>query len=137
DEEASPWRPLADHYTVKDVQALDRVLDCTICFTHVNVAQLPEEKRRIVNDLHQSDQVLSGRRVLIVDDDMRNIFALSTVLEDHGMRIVSADSGREAVRILQRRSDIDIVLMDIMMPEMDGMETMREIRRFAHLRDLP
>jgi CheY-like chemotaxis protein len=75
--------------------------------------------------------------VLIVDDDMRNIFALSTVLEEHDMRIVSADNGRDAIRILQEDPEVDIVLMDIMMPEMDGMETMREIRKVPELKKLP
>jgi CheY-like chemotaxis protein len=82
-----------------------------------------------VLDLRASDRLLSGRRVLIVDDDMRNIFALSTVLEEHDMVILSADNGRDAIKILQQEQEIDIVLMDIMMPEMDGMETMREIRK--------
>ena len=75
--------------------------------------------------------------MLIVDDDMRNIFALSTVLEEHDMVIVSADNGRDAIRMLQDEPDVDIVLMDIMMPEMDGMETMREIRKIPQLKNLP
>ena len=81
--------------------------------------------------------MLANRKVLIVDDDMRNIFALSTVLEEHEMVIVSADNGRDAIRILKEQPDIEVVLMDIMMPEMDGMETMREIRKIASLKDLP
>jgi CheY-like chemotaxis protein len=75
--------------------------------------------------------------VLVVDDDIRNIFALSTVLEDHEMQVVSADNGRDAIRTLQDDPGVDIVLMDIMMPEMDGMETMREIRKISSLKDLP
>ncbi len=75
--------------------------------------------------------------MLIVDDDMRNIFALSTVLEEHDMAIVSADNGRDAIKILQQQEDIDIVLMDIMMPEMDGIDTMREIRKVERLKSLP
>ena len=75
--------------------------------------------------------------MLIVDDDMRNIFALSTVLEEHDMEIVSADNGRDAIRILQEDPGVEIVLMDIMMPEMDGMETMREIRKIPQLKNLP
>ena len=86
-------------------------------------------------DLHESDKVLAGKKVLIVDDDMRNIFALSSVLEDHDMVIVSADNGRDAIRVLQTEPDIDIVLMDIMMPEMDGIDTMREIRKIPQAED--
>jgi CheY-like chemotaxis protein len=88
-------------------------------------------------DLHQSEQVLTGKKVLIVDDDMRNIFALATVLEEHAMETVSADNGRDAIRLIQADPDIDIVLMDIMMPEFDGMQTIREIRRDSRLKDLP
>jgi CheY-like chemotaxis protein len=101
------------------------------------VAKLPEERRRSLHDLLESNKVLRNKKVLIVDDDMRNIFALSTVLEEHEMVVVSADTGRDAIRILQNEPDIDIVLMDIMMPEMDGMETMREIRKIPQLKDLP
>jgi CheY-like chemotaxis protein len=101
------------------------------------VAKLPEAKRRVVETLHASNKMLAGKKVLIVDDDMRNIFALSTVLEEHEMVIVSTDNGREAIRILQTEPDIDIVLMDIMMPEMDGIDTMREIRKIPKLKMLP
>jgi CheY-like chemotaxis protein len=88
-------------------------------------------------DLHQSDKLLAGKKVLVVDDDMRNIFALSAVLEEHEMTVVSADNGRDAIDILLDDPEVDIVLMDIMMPEMDGMETMREIRKVPRLKDLP
>ena len=88
-------------------------------------------------DLHQSDNVLANKKALIVDDDIRNIFALSTVLEEHGMIVMSAGNGRDAISLLQNQSDIDAVLMDIMMPEMDGFETMREIRKVPTLKNLP
>ena len=87
--------------------------------------------------MHRDSRVLEGKKALIVDDDMRNIFALSTVLHDHGMEIVSANNGREAIRLVQEDPAIDIVLMDIMMPEMDGMTTMREIRKLEQRKDLP
>ncbi|MBC7854892.1 MAG: response regulator, partial [Pirellulaceae bacterium] len=135
--EAREWRRLSDACTVRRVQSPDRLLDFTAFFTHMNVAHLPDDKRQILLDLHESDKVLAGRKVLIVDDDMRNIFALSTVLEEHNMEIVSADNGRDAINILREQTDIEVVLMDIMMPEMDGMETMREIRKIASLKDLP
>ena len=93
--------------------------------------------RRTVQDLHNSSRVLEGKKALIVDDDMRNIFALSTVLHDQGMEMVSANNGREAIRLVKQEPGIDIVLMDIMMPEMDGMQTMREIRKVPELKKLP
>ncbi|HEX5104093.1 MAG TPA: response regulator, partial [Pirellulaceae bacterium] len=133
----SEWSRLADVCTVRRVRSLDRLLDYAVLFTHRSIAALPDRQRQMLMELHQTDRVLAGRKVLIVDDDMRNIFALSTVLEEHEMRIVSADNGRDAIRILQTQPDIEIVLMDIMMPELDGLETMREIRRIPHLKDLP
>jgi CheY-like chemotaxis protein len=131
------WRRLASHCTVRRVPTLVRLLDHVAYFTHLNVAKLPEDKRQMLMELHQSVAVLAGKKVLIVDDDIRNIFALTAVLEEHDMVIVSADNGRNAIKKLQSEADIDIVLMDIMMPGMDGMETMREIRKLPHLKDLP
>ncbi|MCI0357477.1 MAG: response regulator, partial [Planctomycetaceae bacterium] len=87
--------------------------------------------------LYQSDQTLAGKRVLIVDDDMRNIFALATVLEERAMETIYADNGHDAIRMLQTESGIDIVLMDIMMPDLDGLETIRIIRGDARLREMP
>jgi CheY-like chemotaxis protein len=98
---------------------------------------LPEPKRAILEQLQESDKVLAGRKVLIVDDDIRNIFALASVLERHQMVIVSAETGRQAIDLLQSEPDIEIVLMDIMMPEMDGFETMRVIRKIPRLKNLP
>jgi CheY-like chemotaxis protein len=131
------WKKLADVCTVRRVQSPERLLDQAALFLHRDVSKLPEAKRRLLQNLHSSDKVLPGKKVLIVDDDMRNIFALSTVLEDHEMAIVSADNGRDAIRILQEQPDVDIVLMDIMMPEMDGIDTMREIRKIVQLKTLP
>jgi HAMP domain-containing protein/signal transduction histidine kinase/DNA-binding response OmpR family regulator len=133
----NPWRKLSEVCTVRPVRSADRLLDLSAFFLHRNVAKLPESKRQMLFDLHQSDKVLHSKKVLIVDDDMRNIFALSTVLEEHDMVILSADTGRDAIKILRNEPDIDIVLMDIMMPEMDGMETMREIRKIPKLKNLP
>src|SRR5260370_33384243 len=98
---------------------------------------MPAAQRQMLEGLHSSARVLPGKKVLIVDDDMRNIFALSTVLEDHDMVIVSADNGRDAIKLLQAQPDIDIVLMDIIMPEMDGIDTMREIRKVPQIKQLP
>jgi CheY-like chemotaxis protein len=128
---------LEHSYVVRRVQSPERLLDQTALFLHQEVARLPEPKRRLLEGLHASCNVLPGKKVLIVDDDVRNIFALSTILEEHDMAIVAADNGHDAVKIVQTQPDIDIVLMDIMMPEMDGIDTMREIRRIPHLQTLP
>jgi CheY-like chemotaxis protein len=98
---------------------------------------MSEQERRSAIALYETDRSLEGRKVLIVDDDMRNIFALATVLDGHGMVIVSAENGRDAIRFVETDPTIDIVLMDIMMPEMDGMETMRQMRRLPRGKDLP
>jgi signal transduction histidine kinase/CheY-like chemotaxis protein/HAMP domain-containing protein len=135
--EQEQWKQMARDCTVRRVHSPERLLDQAAFFLHGNVAQLPEPTRRLLLDLHRSDRVLPGKRVLIVDDDMRNIFALTSVLEEHDMEIVAADNGRDAIQILRGRRDIDIVLMDIMMPEMDGIDTMREIRKIPDLRSLP
>jgi CheY-like chemotaxis protein len=113
------------------------LLDLTTFYLHRPVAKLPENQRQRLIDLDKADKLLAGKKVLIVDDDMRNIFALSTVLEEHDMNIVSADNGRDAIRLLREDREVDIVLMDIMMPEMDGIETMREIRKIPDLKTLP
>jgi CheY-like chemotaxis protein len=123
--------------TLRWAHSPERLLDLTAFHLHRTPAKLTEARRQQLLDLHLSNKPLAGKTVLIVDDDMRNIFALSTVLEEHEMAIVSADNGRDAIRILRDQDDIDIVLMDIMMPEMDGMETMREIRKVPQLKNLP
>jgi HAMP domain-containing protein/signal transduction histidine kinase/CheY-like chemotaxis protein len=131
------WNRLADACTLRHVDSPERLLDLAMLFTHRNVAQLGEDKRRMLERLHESDQVLAGKKVLIVDDDMRNIFALATVLEEHAMHTTSADNGHDAIRLLKSEPGIDIVLMDIMMPDMDGLETIRIIRSDDRLRELP
>jgi CheY-like chemotaxis protein len=135
--ENAAWKRLSEVCTLRRAHSPERLLDLTTFFLHRAVAKLPEAKRQLLVDLHQSDKPLSGKHVLIVDDDIRNIFALSAVLEEHEMVILSADNGRDAIRILRETPGIDIVLMDIMMPEMDGLETMRAIRQIPALRNLP
>ncbi|HZW35192.1 MAG TPA: response regulator, partial [Isosphaeraceae bacterium] len=115
----------------------ERLLDQTAFFLHFPVEKLPEPKRRMLEQLHQTDQILAGKKVLIVDDDIRNIFALTSILEWRNMVIVSAETGRDAIKILQTQPDVDIVLMDIMMPEMDGLDTMRVIRKLPQFNTLP
>jgi CheY-like chemotaxis protein len=98
---------------------------------------MSETHRQILETLHHGSQRLTARRVLIVDDDIRNIFAMTSILERHEMSIVSAETGRGAIERLDRQGDIEIVLMDVMMPEMDGFETMRAIREDPRFRSLP
>ncbi|MGY2049439.1 HAMP domain-containing protein [Methylobacterium sp. JK268] len=136
-EEDARLHALARSVVVKGVESPERLLDETALFLHRVVAELPPEKQRMLERLHRSDEDLIGRTVLLVDDDARNIFALSSVLERRGMRVLTATTGREAISIIEARPDIAIVLMDIMMPEMDGYETMQVIRANPAFRRLP
>ncbi len=128
---------LARSVIVKDVESPERLLDETALFLHRIVADLPEEKRKMLDRLHRSDEALVGKKVLVVDDDVRNIFALSSVLERRGMSVLTAGTGREAIETVESTSDLAIVLMDIMMPEMDGYETMQVIRQNPQFHRLP
>jgi HAMP domain-containing protein/CheY-like chemotaxis protein/signal transduction histidine kinase len=128
---------LARSVVVKGVESPERLLDETALFLHRVVAHLPPEKQRMLDRLHHSDDALVGKKVLVVDDDVRNIFALSSVLERRGMSVLTAETGREAIALLESTPDLAIVLMDIMMPEMDGYETMQVIRQNPLFRRLP
>jgi len=136
-EEDARLHMLARSVIVKDVESPERLLDETSLFLHRVVADLPDEKRKMLDRLHRSDEALVGKKVLIVDDDVRNIFALSSVLERRGMTVLTAGTGREAIATVESTSDLAIVLMDIMMPEMDGYETMQVIRQNPQFRRLP
>jgi HAMP domain-containing protein/CheY-like chemotaxis protein/signal transduction histidine kinase len=136
-EEDARLHTLARSVVVKGVESPERLLDETALFLHRVVADLPPEKQRMLDRLHRSDDALQGRKVLVVDDDVRNIFALSSVLERRGMTVLTAGTGREAIGTLESTPDLAIVLMDIMMPEMDGYETMQVIRQNAAFRRLP
>jgi HAMP domain-containing protein/CheY-like chemotaxis protein/signal transduction histidine kinase len=136
-EEDARLHSLARSVVVKGVESPERLLDETALFLHRVVADLPVEKQKLLDRLHHSDDALAGKKVLVVDDDVRNIFALSSVIERRGMTVITAGTGREAIAKLESTPDIAIVLMDIMMPEMDGYETMQVIRQNALFRRLP
>jgi signal transduction histidine kinase/DNA-binding response OmpR family regulator/HAMP domain-containing protein len=133
----SRWRRRDGMFALREARSLERLMDAVYFSLHRSLGELSDGERQAIEDLHRDSRVLEGKKALVVDDDMRNIFALSTVLHDHGMEIISANNGREAIRLVQEDPSIDIVLMDIMMPEMDGMTTMREIRKLEQRKDLP
>ena len=136
-EEEADLKALGEEVILKDITSPERLLDETALFLHRVEADLPEAKKRILRQIHESDPVLADRKVLIVDDDMRNIFALTAMLEQHRMRVAYAENGKDAIDLLQQMPDVDVVLMDIMMPGMDGYETIRAIRELEPFRVLP
>ena len=136
-QEETRLKKFAETIIVKDVKSPERLLDETALFLHRVEARLPDQKRRMLERLHNSDAVFAGKRVLIVDDDVRNIFSLTSVLEDHGMHVAFAENGQDALARLAASPDTDLVLMDVMMPGMDGYETTRAIRAQARFRGLP
>jgi CheY-like chemotaxis protein len=137
DDEEARLKAVAKSIVLKDVQSPERLFDETALFLHRVVSELPEAKRQMLARLHGSNEVLRNRQVLVVDDDARNIFALTTLLENHDMEVLSATNGRQAIEIIDSTPDLNVVLMDIMMPEMDGYETMRQIRKDLRFRTLP
>src|SRR5262245_1733241 len=136
-EEDAQLHTMARSIVVKGVESPERLLDETSLFLHRVVTDLPPEKQRLLERLTSSDEDLVGRTVLLVDDDARNIFALSSVLERRGMRVLTATTGNEAIGLIESTSDLALVLMDIMMPEMDGYQTIEEIRKDPTFRRLP
>ncbi|MGX9219922.1 HAMP domain-containing protein [Massilia varians] len=135
--EVTKLKRYAKTIVMKDARSPERLLDETALFLHRSQASLPEQQRRILEEIHAADGGLAGRKVLIVDDDLRNIFALSTLLERQQMQVLFAENGRDGIEVLEKDPTIEIVLMDIMMPEMDGYDTMRAIRRIPKFRSLP
>ena len=128
---------MARSIVVKGVESPERLLDETALFLHRIITDLPAEKQRMLERLNSSDEDLVGRTVLLVDDDSRNIFALSSALERRGMHVLTATTGREAIALIEQTPNLAIVLMDIMMPEMDGYQTIENIRRNPGYRRLP
>ena len=136
-EEDAQLHTMARSIVVKGVESPERLLDETALFLHRVVTDLPAEKQRMLERLNSSDEDLVGRTALLVDDDARNIFALSSVLERRGMHVLTATTGSEAITLVESTPDLAIVLMDIMMPEMDGYQTMELIRQKPAFRRLP
>jgi CheY-like chemotaxis protein/signal transduction histidine kinase len=135
--EETRLRQLSDTIIVKDVQSPERLLDETALFLHRIQANLPDSQRQMLQQSQQQDPILVGKTVLIVDDDVRNIFALTSLLEQYQMHVRYAENGRDGISLLQANPDIDLVLMDIMMPEMDGYEAISAIRQMEELKSLP
>ncbi|MDP9348961.1 MAG: response regulator, partial [Gemmatimonadota bacterium] len=135
--EETQLRRYAETIIVKDAQSPERLLDETALFLHRVESRLPEQKRQMLERLHNVDTTFEGKRILVVDDDVRNIFSLTSVLETHGMAVLFAENGREAIETLRANPDVDLVLMDVMMPEMDGYETTRAIRGMEEFKQLP
>ncbi|MFL5596876.1 MAG: response regulator, partial [Gemmatimonadaceae bacterium] len=127
----------AETIIVKDVKSPERLLDETALFLHRVEARLPEPKRKMLEHLHDADSVVAGKTILVVDDDVRNIFSLTSMLEDHGMNVRFAENGAQALEELKKDPNVDVVLMDVMMPEMDGYETTKSIRRMDQFKALP
>jgi CheY-like chemotaxis protein len=122
---------------VKDIRSPERLLDEAALFLHRPLSTMSPERREMLDRLHATGTVLAGKKVLVVDDDIRNIFAMTSILERFNMQILSAETGKAAIDILGDNGDVDVVLMDIMMPMMDGYDTIRAIRRQARFRSLP
>jgi CheY-like chemotaxis protein len=123
---------------LKGVNSLEHLLEETVLHLHINHRELAPEKRRVIENIRMKDDILTGKNVLVVDDDVRNLFALTTVFERYNINVVTAESGKEAIQIINDdKQKIDMVLMDIMMPEMDGYETTQKIRREHKNNTLP
>jgi HAMP domain-containing protein/signal transduction histidine kinase/CheY-like chemotaxis protein len=137
EEEEEKLNRLAQTTIVKNVRSPERLFDQTALWLHRDASSLPEDKREILRRLHDPNEVLAGKKVVIVDDDIRNIFAMTSMLERYKMDVHSAETGKAALELLQSEPETDLVLMDIMLPEMDGYETMRAIRQMYGFEQLP
>jgi CheY-like chemotaxis protein len=136
-EESNRLGKLANTVVLKTANSHERLLDETTLFLHRVESRLPKEKQNIIRQLHKTDEVLKNKKVLVVDDDIRNIYSLTNILEEEGMECVIAENGKVAVNMLKENGAVDIVLMDVMMPEMDGYEATKEIRKMNRFNKLP
>jgi CheY-like chemotaxis protein/signal transduction histidine kinase/HAMP domain-containing protein len=136
-QEETKLRRISEAIVIKDARSPERLLDETALFLHRVQANLPPTQLKMLERSQQNDSVLSDKQVLIVDDDVRNIFALTSLLETYQMQIIYAENGKDGITMLQNNPNVSIVLMDIMMPEMDGYETMRNIRACSQFKTLP
>lgn len=136
-EERATLDQFAQSIIIKDVRSPERLLDDTTLFLHRIEANMPIERRRMIRMLHDRESVFADRKVLLVDDDLRNIFALSSILQEKSMTVITANNGYEALEKIQQHPDVAIVLMDIMMPDMDGYEATEKIRQIDHFSQTP
>jgi HAMP domain-containing protein/signal transduction histidine kinase/CheY-like chemotaxis protein len=127
--ELSKLNKMSSSIVLKDVHSMDRLLEETMMYLHVDYSVLPLEKKRMMENIRMKNDILTNKKVLVVDDDVRNLFAITTVFERYNINVITAESGKEAINLMSEANDIEMVLMDIMMPEMDGYETMQKIRR--------
>src|SRR5690606_7772111 len=135
--EEAKLRNQVEAFILKGPESHQQLFDQTALFLHRCVEHMPESQRLIIEKARRREPGLGGRKVLIVDDDIRNIFSLTGVLEQHDVAVLHAESGREGIAMLNEGADVDTVLMDVMMPDMDCYETMRQIRRSERFRKLP
>jgi CheY-like chemotaxis protein len=127
----------ASSIIIKGVKSRERLLDETALFLHKVVADMPEQKRKIITDLYNRDSLFEGKKILLADDDMRNVFAIAKVLEDNRMKVIKAANGQKALEALAKEPDVDLILMDLMMPVMDGLEATKKIREKKELKKIP
>ncbi len=137
DDEESYLREWHGEAALKAVYSPERLIDEVTLFLHQVDTDLPEEKRNMLHQVHDKEAVFKNKKLLLVDDDMRNVYALSTVLEHKGIQVIAAENGKQALEVLKEESNVDVILMDIMMPELDGYETMRNIRAQKTFRKTP
>jgi HAMP domain-containing protein/signal transduction histidine kinase/CheY-like chemotaxis protein len=136
-EEEGELNRLAQTIIVKDVRSPERLFDQTALWLHRDVSKLPKDKRDLLQRMHDPNAILAGKKILIVDDDIRNIFAMTSLLERYKINVITAETGKAGIEALEKERGIDLVLMDIMLPEMDGYDTMRAIRQMYSFNELP